>query len=74
MLQEEPQREQPAATPVKKARLRPLSEQLLGRSYPRPSAHDDDEGWMKVSLFSILSYSSLSLVLNFIVYRSTFNS
>jgi serine/arginine repetitive matrix protein 2 len=43
VLQEEPQRQQPAATPVKKARHRPLSEQLLGRSWPRPT-HDDDEG------------------------------
>ena len=43
MLQEELQREQPAATPVKKARLRPHSEQLLGRSRPRPT-HEDDEG------------------------------
>jgi serine/arginine repetitive matrix protein 2 len=43
VLQEEPQRQQPAATPVKKARLRPLSEQLLGRSWPRPT-HGDDEG------------------------------
>jgi len=43
VLQEEPQRQQLAATPVKKARLRPLSEQLLGRSWPRPT-HDDDEG------------------------------
>ena len=43
VLQEEPQRQQPVVTPVKKARLRPLSEQLLGRSWPHP-AHDDDEG------------------------------
>ena len=43
VLQEEPQRQQPVVTPVKKARLRPLSEQLLGRSWPRP-AHVDDEG------------------------------
>ena len=43
VLQEVPQREEPAATPVKKARLRPLSEQLLGRSRPRPT-HEDDEG------------------------------
>ena len=34
---------QPAATPMKKARIRPLSEQLLGRSRPRPM-HEDDEG------------------------------
>ena len=35
--------EEPSATPVKKARIRPLSEQLLGRSRPRPM-HEDDEG------------------------------
>jgi serine/arginine repetitive matrix protein 2 len=34
VLQEEPQ-QQPVVTPVKKARLRPLSDQLLGRSWPR---------------------------------------
>ena len=58
MLQEEPQRQQPAATPVKKARLRPLSEQLLGRSRPRPT-HEDDEG--QFVLFYVLSY----FILNF---------
>ncbi len=35
--------EEVAATPVKKARARPLSEQLLGRSRPKPM-HEDDEG------------------------------
>jgi serine/arginine repetitive matrix protein 2 len=44
VVQELPLQPQPAATPVKKARLRPLSEQLLGRNYPRLVAHDDDEG------------------------------
>jgi hypothetical protein len=32
-----------AATPVKKPRARPLSEQLLGRSRPAPM-HEDDDG------------------------------
>lgn len=41
VLQEQ---EQPAATPMKRARPRPLSEQLLGRSRPRPM-YEDDEGW-----------------------------
>jgi len=56
---QEPQfeRQQPAATPVKKARLRPLSEQLLGRSLPRPT-HDDDEG--QFILFCILLYFLLT--------------
>lgn len=41
---QEPQREQPSATPKKpRVRVRPLSEQLLGRSRPLPM-HDDDEG------------------------------
>ena len=61
VLQEESQRQQPVATPVKKARLRPLSEQLLGRSWPRPT-HDDDEGQF------ILSY----LILYFVSYISLF--
>jgi hypothetical protein len=56
-----------AATSVKKARLRPLSEQLLGRSWPRPAAHDDDEG--QFILFYLIYY----FVLHFIAYRSTFN-
>ena len=42
VLQEEPQQQQPVATPVKKARLRPHSEQLLGRSWPRPTPEDDE--------------------------------
>ena len=56
--EEEPQRQQPAATPVKKARLRPLSEQLLGRNWPRPT-QDDDEGQF------ILLYHILYFVLKF---------
>ena len=68
MLQEEePQWQQPAATPVKKARLRPLSEQLLGRSLPRPT-QDDEEG--QFILFYHIPYFVFS---NFIIYRSTFN-
>ena len=44
VLQEEkPQRQQPAATSVKKARLRPLSEQLLGCSWPHLT-QDDNKG------------------------------
>ena len=62
VLQEEPQRQQPAATPVKKARLRPHSEQLLGRNWPRPT-HEEDEG----------RYFILYFVLSLIVFRSTFN-
>ena len=58
LQEEEPQRQQPAATPVKKARLRPLSEQLLGRNWPRP-AQDDDEGQF------ILFYHILHFVLKF---------
>lgn len=42
VLREEPE-QPPSATLVKKARVRPLSEQLLGRSRPRPM-HEDDEG------------------------------
>jgi hypothetical protein len=41
VVQEEPQQEQPVATPVKRVRIRPLSEQLLGRSRPRPMREDD---------------------------------
>jgi hypothetical protein len=66
MTMKEPQLEQPAATPVKKARLRPLSEQLLGRSRPRPT-HEDDEG--QFTLFMLYRI----LFLHFIVYRRTFN-
>ena len=58
VLQEEPERQQPAATPVKKARLRPLSEQLLGRSWPRPTP-DDDEG--QFILFYFIPYIVLTL-------------
>ncbi|RDB27260.1 hypothetical protein Hypma_004359 [Hypsizygus marmoreus] len=36
------QDEQPLATPVKRARPRPLSEQLLGRSRPRPMYEGED--------------------------------
>ena len=43
VIQEEPRQEKSATTPKKKARVRPLSEQLLGRSRPLPS-HEDDEG------------------------------
>jgi serine/arginine repetitive matrix protein 2 len=43
LLQEESQEEQPVATPMKKARVCPLSEQLLGRNRPCPM-HEDDEG------------------------------
>ncbi|KDR69956.1 hypothetical protein GALMADRAFT_898782 [Galerina marginata CBS 339.88] len=39
--------EKPAATPVKKARARPLSEQLLGRSRPRPM-YEDEEGVLSI--------------------------
>ncbi|PPQ91217.1 hypothetical protein CVT25_001175 [Psilocybe cyanescens] len=35
------------ATPVKKARARPLSEQMLGRSRPKPM-HEDDEGVLSI--------------------------
>jgi serine/arginine repetitive matrix protein 2 len=58
VFQEEPQRQQPAATPVKKARLRPHSEQLLGRSRPRPT-HEDEEGQF------IIFYLVLNFVLTF---------
>ncbi|KAF9560634.1 hypothetical protein CPC08DRAFT_466596 [Agrocybe pediades] len=37
----------PAATPVKKARARPLSEQLLGRTRPKPM-YEDDEGVLSI--------------------------
>jgi serine/arginine repetitive matrix protein 2 len=57
VLQEEPQRQQPVATP-KKARVRPLSEQLLGRNWLRP-AQDDDEGQF------ILFYLILYFILKF---------
>lgn len=40
---EEPQQDKPSATPMKRPRVRPLSEQLLGCSRPRPM-HEDDEG------------------------------
>ena len=43
LQEEEPQRQQPVATPVKKACLRPLFDQLLGRSWRCPM-HEDDEG------------------------------
>ena len=65
--QEEPQQEQPVATPVKRARVRPLSEQLLGRSRPRP-IHEDEEG--QLVLFFVIMYSFLP----FLVCRSAFNS
>ena len=42
-----------AATPVKKARARPLSEQLLGRSRPKPM-HEDDEGVSRFFSFLLL--------------------
>ena len=58
LQEEEPQRQQPAATPAKKARVRPLSEQLLGRNWPRPT-QDDDEGQF------ILFYHILYFVLKF---------
>jgi len=40
---DEHEQSKPAATPVKKARARPLSEQLLGRTRPKPM-YEDDEG------------------------------
>jgi serine/arginine repetitive matrix protein 2 len=43
-----------AATPVKKARARPVSEQLLGRSRPKPM-HEDEDGKS-----SVLSDSTLN--------------
>lgn len=66
VLQEEPQQQQPVATPVKKARPRPLSEQLLGRSRPRPMIEDDEGRFISVMFHSIL-------FLHIIVYRSTLN-
>jgi serine/arginine repetitive matrix protein 2 len=39
-----------AATPVKKARTRPMSEQLLGRGRPKPM-YEDDEGTLLIFLF-----------------------
>jgi len=59
VVQEEPQQEQPVATLMKRARIRPLSEQLLGRSRPRPM-HEDDEGQ---SFFSSQNIFILKLVL-----------
>ena len=41
-----------AATPVKKARARPVSEQLLGRSRPKPM-HEDEDGKSSLSSHSI---------------------
>ena len=41
-----------AATPVKKARARPVSEQLLGRSRPKPM-HEDEDGMSSLSSDSI---------------------
>ena len=55
VLQEEPQQQQPVATPVKKARLCPLSDQLLGCSWPRP-AQEDDKG--QFILFYLVQYCS----------------
>ncbi|KAF5376919.1 hypothetical protein D9615_007315 [Tricholomella constricta] len=40
--QEVPEEELPLATPVKRARPRPLSEQLLGKSRPRPMYESED--------------------------------
>ena len=68
VLQEEPQQQQPAATPVKKARLRPLSEQLLGRTRPR-ATHDNEEGQFFSILCSTVFYSYI-----FHFCRSTLNS
>ena len=45
-----------AATPVKKARARPVSEHLLGRSRPKPM-HEDEDG--KSSLSSDLTFNNL---------------
>ena len=56
---EEPQRQQPVATPVKKARLRPLSEQLLGRSRPRPTYEDDEGQSIPFCVMPYCSYISL---------------
>ncbi|KAF8814601.1 hypothetical protein BYT27DRAFT_7249906 [Phlegmacium glaucopus] len=67
ILQEEPQQELPAATPMKRARVRPLSEQLLGRSRPRPM-HEDDEG-----VLSILDAATndLALLINTLDLQAT---
>ena len=63
---QEPQAEQPSATP-KKPRARPLSEQLLGRSRPLPM-HEDDEGpFIIIILFCCLHSNSIFFS------RSTFN-
>ncbi|GLB36845.1 hypothetical protein LshimejAT787_0311320 [Lyophyllum shimeji] len=46
-MEQEVQEEQPLATPVKKPRPRPLSEQLLGRSRPIP-LYDGDDGVLSI--------------------------
>ncbi|KAF9527941.1 hypothetical protein CPB83DRAFT_855475 [Crepidotus variabilis] len=55
------------ATPAKKARQRPLSEQMLGKSRPKPM-HEDDEG-----VISILSAATqdLALLLNTLDLQAT---
>jgi serine/arginine repetitive matrix protein 2 len=42
------------ATPVKKTRARPMSEQPLGRGRPKPM-YEDDEGTLLIFLFSFNS-------------------
>lgn len=46
-LLEEERETAAAATPVKKARVRPMSEQLLGRSRPKP-IHEDEDGVLSI--------------------------
>ena len=58
VLQEEPQWQQPVATPVKKAHLRPLSDQLLGRSWPRLMQEDDKGQFILFYLVPYCSYIS----------------
>ncbi|RDB16264.1 hypothetical protein Hypma_003001 [Hypsizygus marmoreus] len=54
------QDEQPLATPVKRARPRPLSEQLLGKSRPRPMYEGEDG---KYSLcFNVFEFTDLEII------------